>query len=535
MGRCTFCAMHKLGDLRSADALSDREIVTAITEITHAQNRAAAQKYALLAQFGRRGLIIKSGHPSPSHYIAAGTRVSLGNATRQFATAAWLTEWHTVAEALAESDIFVEHVKEIYDGYRVIRDADPELPEDRIAAAVADLLSTAFDGTAMQVKQRVQVLAQAAAEDARKRYEQKMRKQREREEQQKRDAEQDNKENPTPQPPDKPDPPDNNATNRPPPQLVSENRVLNKLDLYLQSNGRTVIKGDVDKVLAEKLRASLSPLSRPQPAADGTRDPRSTSLRQADALSRLLDQHTGRGRTGGPGTPPSNVNVTVNLRDLLANTSTTTHSTSNSGTSSTTTQSDSRSDGKDLAGSGCGCNGNSHRAGTGGVGNSGVGSGPDGSAVPQRSTPTMGDPDWPFYLEWTGPISRSLARLLACDANLNPIIVDDNGVPLAMGMTVRLATPEQRVAVTVRDKCCIKCGLSAQWCQVHHVVFWEDGGPTDLTNLVLVCGDCHRLIHNHGWDVDFGDDGHPRLIPPAATDHERKPIRSFHRQRRPAV
>ncbi|MCW2621534.1 MAG: endonuclease [Frankiales bacterium] len=33
----------------------------------------------------------------------------------------------------------------------------------------------------------------------------------------------------------------------------------------------------------------------------------------------------------------------------------------------------------------------------------------------------------------------------------------------------------------------------------HHVVFWRNGGPTDLANLVLVCSRHHTLIHQEGF------------------------------------
>jgi hypothetical protein len=35
----------------------------------------------------------------------------------------------------------------------------------------------------------------------------------------------------------------------------------------------------------------------------------------------------------------------------------------------------------------------------------------------------------------------------------------------------------------------------------HHVVFWADGGPTDLDNLVLVCSRHHTLIHSQGFSL----------------------------------
>ncbi|MCW2679693.1 MAG: endonuclease [Frankiales bacterium] len=35
----------------------------------------------------------------------------------------------------------------------------------------------------------------------------------------------------------------------------------------------------------------------------------------------------------------------------------------------------------------------------------------------------------------------------------------------------------------------------------HHVVYWRDGGPTDLSNLVLVCARHHTLIHALGFSL----------------------------------
>ena len=35
----------------------------------------------------------------------------------------------------------------------------------------------------------------------------------------------------------------------------------------------------------------------------------------------------------------------------------------------------------------------------------------------------------------------------------------------------------------------------------HHVIFWSDGGPTDLDNLILVCSRHHTLIHTQGFQL----------------------------------
>ncbi|MDV6263852.1 HNH endonuclease signature motif containing protein [Rhodococcoides yunnanense] len=158
-----------------------------------------------------------------------------------------------------------------------------------------------------------------------------------------------------------------------------------------------------------------------------------------------------------------------------------------------------------------------------------------GGGAGQKSAPEPGDADWPFNLDWTGPISRTLAELLTCDADLTPVIVDDHGVPLALGRTTRLASDDQRIALTIRDTCCVMCGRPAQWCQAHHVKFWEHGGRTDLNNLALVCGECHRLVHHGDWQLIMGDDGHPYALPPESIDLRRQPIPSYHRRKRRAA
>jgi hypothetical protein len=43
--------------------------------------------------------------------------------------------------------------------------------------------------------------------------------------------------------------------------------------------------------------------------------------------------------------------------------------------------------------------------------------------------------------------------------------------------------------------------------QAHHIVWWRNGGPTDLENLVLVCTFHHKLVHELGWKLRRRPDG----------------------------
>lgn len=57
------------------------------------------------------------------------------------------------------------------------------------------------------------------------------------------------------------------------------------------------------------------------------------------------------------------------------------------------------------------------------------------------------------------------------------------------------------MVVEDRDRGCRVPGCSrSRGLQIHHVVHWEDGGPTDTTNLVALCGR-HRLHHRGQLDI----------------------------------
>ncbi len=536
--------MHELGDLRSAlgdvfdvDKLADQAVVSGIDAIIRAENALAANRLAMLAIFDRRGLGLKLRSSSTARWLATGTRVADGDAGHQVSLAHWLADWPTVMSALVDGNIHVAHARAIEDGYNHILTADPTLAEDEARHVVDRLLAVAYERTVTHVNTRAQELAHAAAEAARARYEEALR-EHAREEQKRGTSAPDESDGAGDHggtsdgdadggldgavDRDGTDARDNSGVGSPasllhpgpPPLPVAENAALNRLDIYPQANGRSTLTGNLDKLTAEKLRSSLSPLCAPQPAIDGTRDHRSESKRNADALTQLLDHYLSGDRTRGSGAARAKVNVIVNLRDLLA---------------------DPRTD----AGNGVGQAPADARE-------TQAGELVEMTELPTRSasqpTPTghtrrppTNDADGPFSLDWTGPISLTLAQLLTCDADLTPIIVDNADVPLAMGRTSRLTTQEQRVAVTVRDRGCVKCGRPAQWCQIHHLTYWTDGGRTDLANLALVCSDCHRIIHHTNWQLAMDKDGHPYLTPPAAVDPVQKPIPSYHRRRKPAA
>ncbi|MDE0230864.1 MAG: DUF222 domain-containing protein [bacterium] len=105
-------------------------------------------------------------------------------------------------------------------------------------------------------------------------------------------------------------------------------------------------------------------------------------------------------------------------------------------------------------------------------------------------------------------------RRLACDAQILPAIFRGSSVPLDMGMARRKASPTQRAALIARDRACVGCGAKAAWCQSHHIIHWQDEGPTNLDNMCLLCSRCHHKVHDQDWQVEQTPSGAYRLRPP---------------------
>ncbi|WP_097328194.1 HNH endonuclease signature motif containing protein [Paractinoplanes atraurantiacus] len=130
-------------------------------------------------------------------------------------------------------------------------------------------------------------------------------------------------------------------------------------------------------------------------------------------------------------------------------------------------------------------------------------------------------------------LSATTARRMACDARLLPVVLGGEGQVLDVGRTRRMASGPLRRALHVRDGGCAfpSCDRPPRWTDCHHIVHWNDGGPTSLNNLVLLCRHHHRVIHHPtaGWQIGLGPDGLPDFIPPPTIDPEQRPRRNtFH-------
>jgi hypothetical protein len=75
-------------------------------------------------------------------------------------------------------------------------------------------------------------------------------------------------------------------------------------------------------------------------------------------------------------------------------------------------------------------------------------------------------------------------------------------------------------ALVLRDEQCAfpGCGRLPLACDAHHIVHWAEGGPTSLSNLVMLCRRHHTLLHTTPWQVRLSpDDARPEFRPPTGT------------------
>lgn len=95
-----------------------------------------------------------------------------------------------------------------------------------------------------------------------------------------------------------------------------------------------------------------------------------------------------------------------------------------------------------------------------------------------------------------GPLLTDADRqYLTCDATCE-VWFERDGQVIGTGRATRTVNRRLRRALEHRHRTCAVPGCGAtRALHAHHIRHWEDGGPTELNNLVLVCPYHHRLHH----------------------------------------
>ena len=211
------------------------------------------------------------------------------------------------------------------------------------------------------------------------------------------------------------------------------------------------LHGSLTPECGAALRTAIDAWSAPQPAADGTPDPRTPGQRRHDALHHLADTALARDEVPTTHGSPAKIIVRVDLQTLAT------------------------------ALSAPGPAGPAGDAGD--PGSARAAGGPEAARQPTsgepwravgRGQPPTRHPSPPELSDGT-PLSRQTLARLACTADLVPILIDELGNPLDVGRTHRLFTPKQHTALTERDRHCTwpGCTAPAAWTDAHHLTPWH--------------------------------------------------------------
>lgn len=109
------------------------------------------------------------------------------------------------------------------------------------------------------------------------------------------------------------------------------------------------------------------------------------------------------------------------------------------------------------------------------------------------------------------------------------LAIFDDGKPLALYHTKRLASPAQRMVLCAKDRGCTTpgCDAPAYHSEVHHVTGWTNTHRTDINDLTLACGPHNRLAEK-GWTTRTNAHGETEWLPPPNLDHGRPRINRYH-------
>ncbi|WP_155763599.1 HNH endonuclease signature motif containing protein, partial [Mycobacterium asiaticum] len=96
-----------------------------------------------------------------------------------------------------------------------------------------------------------------------------------------------------------------------------------------------------------------------------------------------------------------------------------------------------------------------------------------------------------------GPLlTKAERQYLTCDATFE-VWFHRDGQPLGAGRSTREISRRLRRALEHRQhgRCAVPGCAATRGLHAHHITHWENGGPTDLDNLVLLCPYHHRAHH----------------------------------------
>ncbi len=126
------------------------------------------------------------------------------------------------------------------------------------------------------------------------------------------------------------------------------------------------------------------------------------------------------------------------------------------------------------------------------------------------------DPDGTFHPEAPLPVEA------LCDASFTRIVLGARSEILDIGQATRIWPEPMAEAIRLRDRHCRfpHCHRPPGWCDIHHCIHWEHGGPTSVNNGILLCRWHHVFLHTKRWTVELDPDQQPIFTKPDGTTHQ---------------
>lgn len=123
------------------------------------------------------------------------------------------------------------------------------------------------------------------------------------------------------------------------------------------------------------------------------------------------------------------------------------------------------------------------------------------------------------------PLDAASIAALLCDADVHRVVTRGRSTMLDYGNATRVVNAGLWNALVLRDRHCRfeGCERGPRFCEAHHVVPVEHGGPTSIDNLVLKCSRHHHLDHQRGWDEKLLPDATLVMTDPEGVEHVTRP------------
>src|SRR5260370_1488983 len=122
-------------------------------------------------------------------------------------------------------------------------------------------------------------------------------------------------------------------------------------------------------------------------------------------------------------------------------------------------------------------------------------------------------------MEHSLPVSSKTIERLACDSSIARILLNSESQVIDVGRSKRVVSQPGRRALTARDGHCLwsECDRPASRSAAHHLIHLIHAGTSDLDNLIPLCHRHHWMVHEAGWQLSRGQNGHIVTIPPTVT------------------